>query len=70
VRVEAGIVRRASGITGVVARTRQLAVWRTNSIEVALLAELLEAVIWKLLVCVDRWVRLCRQIVKLANLVR
>ena len=69
-RVEAGIVRRTDGVADIVARTRQLAVRRTRGIEVALLAELLKAVVWELLVCANRWVRLYRQIVKLANLVR
>jgi hypothetical protein len=68
VGVEASVVWRADGL----ARTSQVAVGRTGSVEVALLAEFLETVVGKLLVCVDVRVRvwLCGEIVKLGHLVR
>ena len=57
-------------MTDIVARTYEIAAWRTSCVEVALLAKLLKAIIRKLLVCADWRVRLChRQTVKLANLV-
>jgi hypothetical protein len=70
VRVEASIVWRADGL----AWTSKLAIRRTlrRSVKVALLAELFETVVGKLLVCVDVRVRvwLCGGMVELGHLVR
>lgn len=72
VRVKASIVWSADRLAG----AGKLAVWGTGNIEIALLAELFEAVVGKLLVCVDVWVwvqvrvRLCGVLVKLGHFVR
>jgi hypothetical protein len=68
--IEASVIGGAGSLTDIVARTHEVTSWWTSCIEVALLAELLEAVVRKLLVCADWRLQLChRPTVKLVNLV-